>query len=96
MIIKLLNKEDKRLYVEIETMYRKYSGYLMSKDENTKLNIGRHRKDFEEKLISDKKLMKSICINPIDTIDSNYSYNGRNLKLHLDKVYEGHYCGFRI
>lgn len=96
MIVKLLSKDDKKLYVEIETMYRKYSGYLSSKNEEDRLNIGRHRVDFEDKLMNDKKLMKNVCMNPTDTIDLNYSHNKRDLKLHLDKVYEGHYCGFSM
>ena len=96
MIIKLLNKDEKKLYVKVETMYRKYSGYLCSKDEESKLNIGRHRVDFESKLMNDKKLMKKVCVKPTDTIDLDYSHNGRDLKLHLDKVYEGHYCGFSM
>ncbi|MBE6047779.1 MAG: hypothetical protein E7213_05130 [Clostridium sp.] len=94
MIIKLLNKDEKKLYVEIESKYRKYAGYLCSQHDDSRLNIGRHRIDFEKLIREDKQLIKNVCIKGNDSIDLNYNIDNRNLRLHLDKVYEGHYCGF--
>lgn len=98
--VQLLNKEEDRIGVYIKLFYREYKGYLFSGSRELESNkesikIGRDRVNIEKLMREDKKLMKEVCLNPKDIIDMDYIYNKRRFNLHLEKVYELHYDGFR-